>query len=423
MAQVPRGAPFIDLLAPAGTAAQVTELQTRLDLVTGGGWRVIADDGTFETSSVPSQPLRGKLDRVWLYRTTPMAQGEDFQDAGSLALELALMSQAKVAAAGVYGLYAWGLVAFEDLRWLHGLLLLDWLYNPRLDELGEVVEAPEPETAAATVEKKLAVFQALWTPENAVELGKMIPPGAVQQVESHQVLSLLGPGGSFDPRYWQSLAMQLVLPAVRAHVAGGAPAPSMSGAPASPVPLAPPAAPAPPPPPSDGLTPLARAAKEARERAALAAEQGAAEPEEAEAPEGTPISWSQTSRGPVLFLPEDRYDPSLLRRLRSGSTNDLVRSERPDGSTLDGWMESGAPFVTEVPFASRLFLNDKPLHKSAFGDSPADAAGARTLVAHLPRVSRVRAVLVAPEGAPRARVLASSDVELSADEIRGVAGI
>ncbi len=84
MAQVPRGAPFIDLLAPAGTAAQVVELQTRLDLVTGGGWRVIADDGTFETSAVPSQPLRGKLDRVWLYRTTPMTQGEDFQETESL---------------------------------------------------------------------------------------------------------------------------------------------------------------------------------------------------------------------------------------------------------------------------------------------------------------------------------------------------
>ncbi len=45
MAQLPRGVPFIDLLVPQGTAVQVAELQTRLDLVTGGGWRILADDG------------------------------------------------------------------------------------------------------------------------------------------------------------------------------------------------------------------------------------------------------------------------------------------------------------------------------------------------------------------------------------------
>lgn len=418
MAQLPRGVPFIDLLVPQGTAAQVAELQTRLDLITGGDWRILADDGTFEESQLPSQPLRGNLDRIWVYRQAPLTPGEGFQTAASIAVELTLLSQARMAAVGVWGLFAWGFVLFEDLRWLHGLLLLDWLYNPRIDAQGEIIQEPDPAKDAETVTAKLAVFQALWTPEAAAQLNRALPPGALQAVETHQALSLLGPDGGFDPRYWQSVSMQLALPQVRAYAAqmgGAAPAPA-----AAPPPEPEPVAPAEP---DDGLTPLARAQRDAAERAARAAEAGAEEQVEDEVIDGTPVSWVDAATGPVLFLPPDRYDPGLLRSLRSGELDGLARQERPGGESLDRWMSSGAPFVSEVPFLSRLFLHDKPLHKGAFTDAATEADGLQTLVCHLPRVSGVRAVWVPPEGDRKRRILVSSNADLSPSTIAKIAGV
>lgn len=413
MAQLPRGVPFIDMLVPQGTAAQVAELQTRLDLVTGGGWRIQADDGTFEDSSLPSQPLRGKLDRIWVSRTQPMSPGEDFQTAASLAVELTLLSQARVAAVGVWGMFAWSFVLFEDVRWLHGLLLLDWLYNPRIDARGEILEEPDPAEDAATVTQKLGVFQALWTPEAAAQLGQALPPGVLQQVETHYALSLLGPDGGFDPRYWQSLSMQLVLPQVRAFAA------QMGDALPMPV-AAPEPALAPPAEPDDGLTPLARAQQQAAERALQQADEGAVE-ESDDAIDGTPVAWVDGSSGPMLWLPLDRYEPQFLRQLRAGSLDGLARSERPLGSTLDRWMESGAPFVSEVPFLSRLFLDDKPLHKAGFADAAQEQDGLPTLLCHLPRVAAVRAVLVPAEGDAARRILVASDAALGPARIKAIA--
>jgi hypothetical protein len=409
MAQLPRGVPFIDLLVPQGTAVQVAELQTRLDLVTGGGWRILADDGTFEDSSLPSQPVRGKLDRIWVYRAQPLVQGDNLEMAASIAVELALLSQARLAAVGVWGLFAWSFVLFEDLRWLHGLLLLDWLYNPRLDARGEIVEEPNPADDAATVTAKLGAFQALWTPEAAVQLGRALPAGVVQPVETHHALSLLGPDGGFDPRYWQSLSMQLVLPQVRAWAA------KAPGAPPAPPPKAPE-----PSLPDDGLTPLARAAQEAAERARVAAEEGPGEePEEALA--GAPVRWADGPRGPVLWLPPDRYEPGLLRQLRAGSLDGVGRSERPSGEVLERWMGAGTPFVTEVPFLSRLFLDDKPLHNAGFAAAAEAVDGLDTVVCHLPRVARVRAVIVPAEGAAARRILVASDPELGPAQIKAIA--
>ena len=47
-AELPRNVPFVDLLLPPGVAEAAGDLQTRLDLVGGGAWRVRPDDGTFE---------------------------------------------------------------------------------------------------------------------------------------------------------------------------------------------------------------------------------------------------------------------------------------------------------------------------------------------------------------------------------------
>ena len=171
MAELPRGVPFIDLIVPVGTSARVADLQTRIDLVAGGAWRVQADDGTMEDSLVPMQPLRGAAERIQIYRLQPFSPGESLQPAASLAIEFAADTSAMMAALGVYGVFAWGLVLVEDARWLHGLVLLDWLYNPRLDDRGEVVEEEQdPATVEATLGRKVAVFQQLWIPQRSVAL-------------------------------------------------------------------------------------------------------------------------------------------------------------------------------------------------------------------------------------------------------------
>jgi hypothetical protein len=443
MPELPRGVPYIDILAPAGTAAKAEDIQTRLDLIGATGWLVKTDDGTMEHSAVPMQPLRGTTDRLQVYRQQPLMPGEPLSSGAQLAVELALQSEAHVAALGVYGVYAWGLVAIEDIRWLHGLMLLDWIYNPRIDERGEIIEGDDPRLAEAAVPKKMMAFAELWTPEQSALLSQKMPEGALQTVETHLVLSLLGPGGTFDPRFWQSVALQLGLDAVRTWAGtdeksaeGDAPAPPPSSA-GGPLPSKAPPAPtpavsgssaaAPVGPPDDGLTPLARARLEAERRAVEAAARGEEDGSEDEASEdevieGGAIQWCDTDSGLLLWVPTDRLEASWLRELRRGSTSGLARSERPSGELLEAWVEAGAPFATELSSMARLMLDNVPLHKGSWEAAAEMKEGFSTLVCHLPRVARVVGVYVpSTEETPR-RILVSSDLQISAAKLVATAG-
>jgi len=414
MADLPRGVPFIDLIVPYGTAAKVPDLQTRIDLVSGGGWRVRGDDGTMEDSLAPMQPLRGPSDRIQIYRQQPLYPGESLQEAAGLAIEMATDTSAMLGCLGVYGTFAWGLVLVEDARWLHGLVLLDWLYNPRLDDTGEVVEEEDPAIIEATLARKIAVFQQLWVPERSIALMQKLPPGALQQAGSHLALMLMAPGGGFDPRYWQGFSMQLALAEVREFAAD-----PNAEVDATPLPAAPPPPPEVPAEPDDGLTPLARAELAARQRAIeRAAQQGTAEPEipDDDDIEGTPIRWHQTSRGRLLWVPADRFDPSVLKGLRSGGLDGLRRSERPTQPAMTAWMEAGAPFATEVPFLSRLFLDAKPVHKGTWEEAATQRDGYSTLSCHLPRAAPVRAILVPAHDGEARRIIVTSDLELAPSE-------
>lgn len=429
MAELPRGVPYIDLLVPPGTVEKVEDLQTRLDLVGAAGWVVRTDDGTMEHSSVPMQPLRGSTERLQIYRQQPLMQGEPLALGSQLAVEMALQTHAHVAALGVYGVYSWGLIAMEDIRWLHGLMLLDWIYNPRLDERGDLIEGDDPTVAEAAVPKKVMAFGQLWTPERSAALKQKLPEGALQTVESHQVLMMLGPGGVFDPRFWQSFSLQVGLQEIREwsglEVAQPGGAEAGKPAPDSAPQAAAPDEPTPPAEPDDGLTPLARARLAAEQRAAeLAAnpETAPSEPEEPDEAVGTPVRWVETSRGPLLLLPGDRLEPSWLRDLRRGSTSGLARSERPGAELLEGWIESGAHFVTEVPSLARLMADSLPLHGAAWEAAAGDSEGYSTLACQLPRVSRVLAVrLPAGEGG-RGRILVSSDLGIPVAELVEKAG-
>jgi hypothetical protein len=412
MADLPRGVPFIDLIVPAGTAAKIEDVKTRIELVTGGAWMVRADDGTMEQSAVPLQPVRGREDRIQVYRTQQFAPGEGLQTAASLAVEVAGLTGARLAAVGIYGVYAWGIVLVEDAHWLHGLILLDWLFNPQVDDKGEIVEDPESVDPNMMLRTKLAVFQQLWTPARSALMLQKLPPGSLQQVENHQALMLLGQGGQFDPRYWQSFSMQLALEEVREFVAGVAP--GEQAPPPTPDPE-----PEPEPEPDDGLTPLARALREAAEREAEGAEAETLPEPTVDEDEGSPVRWATASRGQVLWLPEDRCEPAELRKLREAGTDGLRRRERPSPEALADWREAGAHFVTRVAFASRLFLDGKPAHKTMF---TTPEGGLPFLDCHLPRMARVRAWLAPPpSGEGRAWVLVCSDPELPGEEVLAIA--
>jgi len=418
MPNVPRGAPLVDLLVPVGTSGALSDVQTRLDLAGGAGWRLLADDGSMEVSMIPSMPLRGSLERVWAVRSAPLQQGEPLQEAVGIGMEVAMTTQAHLAAVGVYGVIGWGVVLFDEPKWLYGLTLLEWLYNPQLAADGSIIEE-EPDQAAseANLRNKVRLFPRLFTAEATQRFVGRVPPGAIQEVETMQALSLLGPGGTFDPRYWQSFSMQMALAEVQALAAasGGAvgAAPGAQPGPPGPVPIAPQA---PPPPPDDGLTPLQRARRDAERKAADAAAnpEPEPEPEPEEQPDGQAVRWVDGDP-PVLVVPVERLDASLLRDLQAGSHDGLARSERPPGALFERWMESGAHFVTEVPFLSRLFLDNAPLHKAAFLERSTDDGGLRWLDCHLPRVGRVRLVWV-QQGDQR-RLVLGSDQSASASTL------
>jgi hypothetical protein len=414
MPDVPRGAPMVDLLVPVGTSAALSDVQTRLDLAGGAGWRLLADDGSMEVSMIPSMPLRGNLERIWAVRHQPLMQGEPLQEAVGIAMEVGLTMQAHLAAVGVYGVIGWGVVLFDEPKWLYGLTLLEWLYNPRIAADGTLVEEePDAAQAEAMLRDKVRLYPRLFTAEAVTRFVSRVPPGAIQEIETMQALSLLGPGGGFDPRYWQSFSMQMALAEVQALAAAAPGGASKVGGGPAPLPKAP--APKAPPKPDDGLTPLQRARRDAERKAAEVAAHPEVVPDptpaEQDLPDGEPVRWIDGDR-PILVIPAERLDDAVLRDVQAGSHEHLARSERPGGELFERWMATGRHFVTEVPFLSRLFLDNAPLHKQSFLDHAAPEGDLRVLDCHLPRVGRVRAVWV-PEADGR-RIVVGSDRTASA---------
>lgn len=422
MSELPAGVPFIDLLVPPGTKAKAQDLQTHLDLVGGGLWRVRVDDGTMEDSIVPMQPIRGTMERIQVYRRGTFMGGETMDEAAALAVDTAKLVSPALVAVGVYGVYAWAMVLVEDVRWLHGLVLLDWLYNPRLDERGGMVPEDDESPPDDLLRAKLAVFRQIWTPARSAAFARRLGQGALQPIDDLQALTLLGPDGGFDPRYWQQLAMQVAISEVRALAAqskDAGPRPA-SSAPSGPGAIPPaPKAPAAPPPPADGLSPLARAMKEAEERAASPAPQRSEPPPEPPA-QGPEARWARGPQGLLLVVPSDGLDARTLKKLRESGTEGLTRREQPSAEDLQAWRDAGAHFVVELPSLSRLFLDGRPLDGPTFEAAAVRLGPLSTLECHLPRVARVLALLVPAD--PRPRILACSDPTLSPAAILAAAG-
>ncbi len=438
MSALPRGAVVIDLVVPPGTSQHVADLQTRIGLVAASDWRVVADDGTMQESAMPMQPVLGNDERLWVWRSAPFTPTESLHDAAALAVQLAAMCQARVAAVGVVGLYSWGFVLVDDVHTLHGLLLLNWLYDPRVSAGGEALQSTQPAEIAAEMEAKSRLFPQLWTVHASQTMMSQLPPGALKAVESHQALSLLGPGGRFDPRVWQNFALQLVIPFVQAVAAhrsspddsadagvASAAAPGTQPGAHAPLPGAGPLAASPaavPSPPDDGLTPLARAQVEA-ERRRTAGEEQDGPPPVAEQSEvvGPGVTWHEAGDELVLWVPAERFDSSLLRKLQGGDFDQLRGNERPTMQQQERWSSAGSPFVSELNSFARLFLDGVPLHRQAFEAAASEEDGCLTLCCHLPRVCRVR-VVVSGGGDARRRIVVSSNQELAAEQVLRLAG-
>jgi hypothetical protein len=413
MPSLPQGSPYLDVLAPPGSAALARELETKLQLAGLTGWRVVVDDGTMERSPIPLGPLREGYDRIWVGRTAPSRQGNPLEEAVTLAVEFALALQAPLVSVGVFGTLGTGFVLFDDPRMLYGLALLEWLYNPRLGTAGDVLQQ-EPADPEAQLGEKAARFPRLFTAAAASRARTRLPAQAIQQVETHFALSLLTPDGMFDPRMWQSLALRLVLPEVQA-LAGQ---PAALGAPGGPAPKTAPKPPEPPKPaaPSDGLSPLARARLEA-ERRARSGEAPVAPPPKVEADVAGPgLRWTRSASGPLLVVPAERLDGSMLDALRAGNLDGLPGRDQPDSAMLDGWLAAGAPFVSEVPFLSRLFVDNRPAGPGDLDGIAPDAGGVRALDVLLPRIARVRA-FVAPRPDGKRRIAVASGEGLDAPSV------
>lgn len=442
MASLPPSVPYIDLLAPPGSGAAVSELQTRFELMGVGAWRSFADDAQLEQMA-PLQPIRGGLERIALGRMQPWNPREPMDIGAQLAVELAITTQASLAAFGVSGTFSWGMVVAEDARWIHGLVLLDWLYNPRISAKGEAFDGTTPEAIKAELSAKIAVFKQLWTPERGAAFARKLPAGALQEIEGYVALMVLSPQATFDPRYWQGFSLQMAVREVRelhAPQGGaappGAPATSSAGKVAPAAPSAPPRAgssatgpvvtavssrePASTP-PGDGLTALGRARVEAERKAreVLPTAPVATVVEEAE---GAPsVRWVTVRGGPLLWVPDGRFDAGDLRSLRSGDHALLRRSEQPPGPIWETWIAGGAAFVTEVPALSRLFLDGVPLHRGTWDSGATTDGGTTRLECQLPRVAPVVAVWVPAEGERPRRILCASLLDLGAAEIVQVA--
>ena len=137
---------------------------------------------------------------------------------------------------------------------------------------------------------------------------------------------------------------------------------------------------------------------------------------------GSRVFWHDGPGGPILWLPVDRYEPDLLRDLRGGSLDGLKASERLPGDRLERWLDTGSPFISEVPFFSRLFLDNLPLHKGAFEDASKDVNGFQVLDCHLPRVAQVRAVVVPSAEGQARRILVSSNRAQAPGDLLALAG-
>jgi hypothetical protein len=138
--------------------------------------------------------------------------------------------------------------------------------------------------------------------------------------------------------------------------------------------------------------------------------------------EGGAVLWMETSRGPVLWIPQARFSPSWLRDLRGGSTSGLTPSERPGEQLLERWLKDGAPFATELSSMAGLMSENMPLYRAAWDAVAEEQDGLSTLVCQLPRVARVLGVFVPEAGSRPRRILVSSDLEISPRELLARAG-
>lgn len=434
MASLPPSVPYIDLLMPPGAGPVVEQLQTRLELMGAGAWRTYPSDATLEQMA-PLQPLEPGCERMALGRLQQWNPREPMDIGAQLAVELALSTQARMTALSVSGTFAWAMVVAEDARWIHGLLLMDWLYNPRISSKGEAFEGTAPEALKAELAEKLRVFRQIWTPERSAAFAKKLPAGALQEIEGYVALMLLSPQGTFDPRYWQSFALQVAVkevrdlhaqspkegvpsPAAQAVPGAAAAGPAEGGAPSrAAAPRVPSAAAAPSKGDAgagDGLSALARAQVEAERRAKESAGQPEQAPPSVVDENGGPgVRWSELAGSPMLWVPEGRLEASDLRELRGGDHALLRRSERPEGDVWERWIGGGAAFATEVPVLSRLFVDGVPVHRGSWEAMAQHIGGFSVAECQLPRVAPVRVVVVPAEGDRPRRVLATSVLDLS----------
>lgn len=383
----------LDLMFQQGSAFQADDLLAAL-----GGQDAVADrqmldpdmqDPRFEMELSPSRPFRRAGERrLMVIDPTVAPMREDPRADPIVPIDLRPEKERLIAACEALpvrlgrlsALGSWGdavLVAraAKDLR---GIALLMWVLDPMVDADGN--RRPGP-LSRAELEAKLMAYEKRLDELDEQAILDGVHAARVERRGELVILDVLEEDGTWDLR--KSLALEAELAAIeRFSLVPGAPASPGRG---------------------DDAGESAGAGKPTGARAeAPAAPAAPAAPKRAV----PPLRIGELGGRVALVFPADRFDLDVAAALGKRDYDAVLVSGDPvPGPVRDRIFREGAHFVAPLEFLSEVFVDGKPLSRTAFEErARALAEGARALEVHCPRFGP--AILV--EAAGRGRFISSA---------------
>jgi hypothetical protein len=259
----------------------------------------------------------------------------------------------------LFALGAWGdaVLVAREARDLRAICLLPWALDPTIDIDGK---RRASRLNQQEFEAKLLAFEKRLDELDEKEILASLTGISFERRGDLLVVDVLDDQGHWDVR--ASIAMENQLAAMdRFSMIPGAPSQTKKAAPEA--------------------KKVAEPAKKAAEPAKPAP--APAKPE----PAGPPLGIAEVGGSVLLVFPAERFDLDIAAALGKRDWDTIVRrSDNMTGAVRDRLHRDGGAWVAPLEFLSEVFVDGKPLTKTAFeqGATPL-AAGGRSLPVHFPR--------------------------------------
>ena len=299
---------------------------------------------------------------------------------------IAMVQQLPVRLGRLFSLGTWGdaVIVARNARDLRGVALISWALDPQVDIDGK---RRQSRLSQQEFEAKILAYEKRLEELDEQDILAGLSVATFERRGELLVVDVLEPDGTWDQR--KSILLEAQLAAVeRFSLIPGAPSAKL---------------------PTDGARPRADTqGGPHREASAPAGKASSAPPPAAAAapeppppePKGPPLAAKEIGDRLVIVFPPERFDLDVAAALGKGDWDAVIRrSDKLSGATRDKIHRQGAAWVAPLEFLSEVFVDGKPLTRSAFDqDATQVKDGVRALQVHFPRFGPVTLVDVAGKG-------------------------